>query len=277
MRDPSIHIKESDLRKVLSKVFTNSAISFVVEELVKDCKKYSCPNRSVTITNDKMDKKVAKLLVSNSNDVNVFNNILFMVRKSNKHFGFKKMDEGTRDWGMLKEITALALDFCNDFELDRKKGFTLYCDIGIKKMVKFSYPKLKSMYEGICQSHHYQMELDKDDSPTITRNIHDFYVQLIIQRTGNLVEYHSQPDNYYFFLQVNHLVKEKQIKFEDYIRAQFEGLSFRNGVPHPAQLIGDKANERLSNYLYEHGKKLKDIDTSEIKQGLSNLKNMGDE
>ncbi len=272
MRDPSIHVKESDLAHALRQIGNTD---FQIAQLVKKLKKHTCNNRSVTITNDKLDKKVAKILKSQSDDVQIFNNILFMVRKSNRHFGFRKVQEGTRDWGLLKEITALALDFCNEFELERKSGFSKYCDIAIKKMNKFSYPKLKSMFESICQIYYNMQQIEKDSTPHLTKSIHDFYVKQIVQRTGNPVDYHSQPESYYHFITVKHIVAKKKIKFEDYIRAQFAGLDFMNGIPHPAQLIGEKANERLSRYLYEQGKKVNEVDKTVRSKGLKNLKKNG--
>lgn len=270
-RDPSIHIKESELRKILNEGL-GKGVSINVEGILKKARKKSCNNRSVSITNDKLDKKVTKILKSRADDVHVFNNILFMVRKRAKHFGFRKVEENSRDWGLLKEITSLALDFTNEFHLDRKKGFTAYCDIALSKMNKFSYPKLKSMFESICQIYFNKQEIENDDTPHLTKSIHDFYVKMIVQRTGNPIDYYSQPESYYHFITVKNLVKEKKIKYEDYIRAQFAGLDYMNGVPHPAQLVGDKANERLSRYLYESGKKVNQVEKSERANALKNLR-----
>lgn len=271
MRDPSMHVKESDLVEALRKL---GQTGLSIEQLMRALKRKACNNRSVTITNDKLDKKVTKLLKSRADDVHIFNNMLFMVRKSHRHFGFKKVIENTRDWGLLKEITGLALDFTNEFELERKEGFKNYCDIAISKMNKFSYPKLKSMYESICHIYHNKKLIAEDDTPHLTKSIHDFYVKMIVKQTGNPVDYHSQPESYYHFITVKNLVVQKKLKYEEYIRAQFAGLDWINGIPHPAQLIGDKANERLSRYLYENGHNINAVDTSKRSAALRNLKNV---
>ena len=271
MRDPSIHVKQSDIVKALKNL--GLAGTMDIEGLMKGLRKSSCTNRSVTITNDKLDKKVAKILKTSNSDATFFNNILFMVRKKARHFGFKKLEEGnSRDWGIIKETASLALDFSNEFGLDRKKGFTKYSEIALSKMQKFSYTKLKSMYDGICQTYHYEIEVEKDSSPDITKDIHDFYSQIILRQTGNGIDYTKQPDNYYYFIGVKNICREKKVKYQDYIRAQFAAMGFRHGIPHPAQLIGDKANERLTTYLFENQKSVNQIDRSKRSSGLAALK-----
>tara|TARA_R110002020_G_scaffold131482_1_gene293940 strand:+ start:3151 stop:3981 length:831 start_codon:yes stop_codon:yes gene_type:complete len=275
MRDPSIHIKESDLRKILEEGLEHKLFEVDVEYILRKAIKHSCNNRSVTITNDKLDKKVQKILKSSSTDANTFNNILFMVRKKNKHFGFKKLEENnSRDWGVIKDSASLALDFSNEFGLDRKKGFIKYCEIAISKMTKFSYPKLKSMYDSICQTYHFEKEISLDPTPDLTKVIHDYYNSIILRQVGTGIDHSKNPSNYYYFIEVKNICKEKKVKYQDYIKAQFHGMGFRNGIPHPAQLIGDKALERLTTYLFENDKRVNNVDKSKRKTGLAQIKNM---
>ena len=274
MRDPSIHIRESYLRKILEDNLDN-CLSVNIEYILRKAIKHTCNNRSVTITNDKMDKKVAKIIKTSNTDATFFNNILFMVRKKARHFGFKKLEENnSRDWGIIKDTASLALEFSNEFRLDRKKGFTKYCEIALGKMAKFSYPKLKSMYDGICQTYHYELEVCQDSTPNITLEIHDFYSQIIMRQTGQGMDYTKQPDNYYYFIEVKKTCIQRGVKYQDYIRAQFSGMGFRNGIPHPAQLIGDKANERLTTYLFENEKKVNQVESTERKKGLAAIKKL---
>ena len=41
------------------------------------------------------------------------------------------------------------------------------------------------------------------------------------------------------------------------MKAQFEGLDFSGGIPHPTQLTGPKATDRVIRYCYKEGIKIK--------------------
>lgn len=254
MRNPSIHIKESDLVYLLDKYGND------VKKILKYAKKLSCNTRSVSITNQQLDKKVTRTIQTNSKDTNLFNNILFLVRQGLKHRGFKKVEENSRDWLILKDITNLANDFCEEYNLPKEKGYKEFCQIGISKMTKFSYPKLKTLYDSICSYYQSIHEIEQDDEPFLTKKIHQYYCEIIYKRTGLIQKYDSKPDDYIFFIRVKDECKNLRIKFEDYINAQFYGLEYRNGIPHPAQLIGDNAMQRLNAFLYEKGKKVNTMD-----------------
>lgn len=64
------------------------------------------------------------------------------------------------------------------------------------------------------------------------------------------------------------------VKYKDYIRAQFNAMGFRNGIPHPAQLVGEKASERLTTYLFENEKSINRVDSTKRKSGLAAIKKM---
>ena len=42
-----------------------------------------------------------------------------------------------------------------------------------------------------------------------------------------------------------------------YIKAQFASFEWRDGVPDPIQMVGDKALERLNKYLYQNNIQVK--------------------
>lgn len=275
MRNPSIHITESSLKDILKEVISESKVEAkILSAIVRKAKKHSINHRCVIITNDKLDKKVEKVTIANTSDVFIFNNILFMVRKSNNHFGVRKINESSRDWLILKDITKMAVDFCNEFELDIKIGFKNFIELGLLKMNKFSLLKFKSLYEAICNSYVAKIEMNKDEAPGKTKSIHDYYVALITERTGNPTTYIKDPDNYCYFIEVRKNVDRLGIKFEDYIKAQFTGMEWRDTIPHPAQLVGQKANDRLNSYLYNKGIKVKKGGTGNKKNILTNIKNM---
>jgi hypothetical protein len=272
MRNPSIHIKESDLKFLIEKYGTD------VKKIVKYAKNLSCNNRNALITNQQLEKKIERTLQVSPKDPVLFNNTLFAVRQGLRHRGFRKVEENSKDWLLVKDITSLANDFCETYNLSKKQGYKEYCQIGISKMTKFSYPKLKSMYDSICA--HYQAieEINNDEEPFLTSKIHSYYCDIIYKRTGLVQKYDKKPDDYVYFILVQKECKKLRIKFEDYINSQFTGLEYRNGIPHPAQLIGDNALIRLNQYLYEKGKKVNTQDEtkkSDKSNFLKNLKNNG--
>lgn len=252
MRSPSIHIRKEELVKI----FERLEVNIDIDRFMKLCKSKTCNSRGFILDNEKYDKKVKKIISTEQSDVCVFNNLLFMIRKKRKHFGFKKLDENHRDWGLLKEITGLANDFADEFELDRTKAYTEYIEISLDVMSKFTYPKLKSLYELVCQTYHAKNIIQDDQDPKGTENLHNLYVQTIVQHTGMLQRFDKKPIEYQYFVKANEYCRKVKVKPYDYVKAQFKGLEYRNGIPLPIQMVGESAESRLKHYLFQNEKKI---------------------
>lgn len=275
-REPSIHIKESDLISVMGEILGDAEIEDLrpdnipklVNNILLSSKKYSINNRNILVTNDKLAKSAKKILKSSTEDSSVIARIIFQTRKSLSHRGIVIAKPGTKDWGVIKDIASNALEFCNDFALSKEEGFKIYIKHAIKKMAKFTLMKIASMHSGICEDYGAFCEIERDRYPQATEAAYKRYNYHIINQVGQiLTDYKTIPIKYLCFVKVAEKCKELQIPVESYIDAQFEGLEWAKGIPDPLQLVSEKGNERLQAYLFKHSDS-DDVQTKVRDQGL---------
>ncbi len=256
LRDPSIHIKLSDLKKILIKLDIELSD---YDLLLREARKLSCDVRSVSITNEKVKKDLTKRLKSNKGDSMLLSEVIYSIRIKLKHRGIKKITEVDRDWLQLKELTKVCNQFCEEFELSKRAGYIKYIEICFSKIASFRayLSKFIGMYESICNEYESVSKLNDDASPKETLEVHDYFVSKIADRTGIYEKYINQPAKMIEFFKVKNVCKELGVGHEDYIDAQFEALDWCQGMPTPETLNGPKAKERLQKYLFENNIKSK--------------------
>lgn len=262
MREPSLHITEKKLVLVLDRILGDIQLYKVnTKELAKrilyESRGLSCNNRSIKITNDRLEKKAKQIITSSKSDAFLLADLIYKFRKKQKHRGVRRISEDDREWGQLKKLAATCVDFCNDFEMDKRKGFIIYLEIAFSKIssTRQYLSKFTNMYESIAQEYEFTQEIQADDNPTETREIHDLYVATIAKRTGIPEKYDKVPNKYVYFKRVRELTDKIDIPHDVFIEAQFEGLAWADSFPGPAQLIGDKAIERLNKYMFNRNMK----------------------
>lgn len=249
-RIPSIHITQGVLRDIL-KVHLPFDVDNLVKEIMQAGKLYPLNHRKILATNQNLAKKAEKLNLSHTDKAMLFSQVLTMCRKQLRHVGINIIKPGSKDWLMIKEGAKLALSFCEDFDLPQKKGYTIYCNIGLEKMSKFALTKFNTLHPQICEA--YKATLDmKGISVEATERVHKLYRQKIIDRTGSCIDYSKTPEKYIYFSTVALKCKELGLSIEHYIQAQFEGLEWAQGIPEPTQLVGIKAEERLQRYMFKN-------------------------
>ena len=102
---------------------------------------------------------------------------------------------------------------------------------------------------------------------------HDYYCKKISSKTGISIDYSNDLNKYSHFLEVRKTCDKLDVDYFTYIEAQFESLSWRNGIPEPSMLNGEKAIERLNKFIYETGSSVKKKSKESVKS-LKNLKNI---
>lgn len=273
-RDPSIHIRESKLIEILSELGIKD--EDLVKQLLYKAKKCSSYSRSITVSNDKLQKSAKRVLIAEVADVMLMAKMIHMVRKQLKHRGIQIIRENSRDWGMVREITSAAVNFAVDFNLPKNEAFKQYIYLGLKKMNKFSLNKFLSMHACICETYEANLLIAKDKSKNLTDQAYATYNEIVTRNTGTAIfNYREMPDKFVFFIKAKEVAEEYGVTPRTYIEAQFYGLGWKNGIPDPVQLIGDKAIERLQKYVFEKGIK-STINTNinlEIVNAFKNLKN----
>jgi hypothetical protein len=285
MRKPSLHITEELLAKVLEDLFGGDTFHSIRDLRTKKViilgkleieinkgdneskllnskklarsiltlgKRYTPTNRKLFLNNTKTEKKASKIVASDSKDALLFSNLLTMLRKQMKHRGVMVIDMGSKDWPQIKTITALASDFCEEFELDKKPGFTEYIKLAINKMGKWGLNKFPYLHEAICIDYQAIQKIRKDPKPGATKRLFEIYDTEVYSKTGIREDLEKNPQKYQYFVDARQLADSLGITYEIYIKAQFEGLAWANGIPEPTQLVGDKATNRLNKYLYQN-------------------------
>ena len=108
-----------------------------------------------------------------------------------------------------------------------------------------------------------------DPTPQETKKAYDYYNWTISEKTGiPNMGYDKVPEKYAIFVQIKEEANKIGISTKHYIAAQFEAFGWRDGVPDPLQMIGQKALLRIPKYCYEHGinlNKAKPFNFKEIK------------
>lgn len=275
-RQPSLHIKQDNLQKVLDQIFEvkDSPIKWdtalLAKEIVTGGRKYAATNRNLLVDTQKIAKRAKKIISAEDADVYDFAKMLILHRKQRKHQGIAIIKPGSKDWAYLKEVTQSAVRFCDEVGISKKDGFTYYISQCLDKVKKFSLPKLISLYSTICNEYLALKRIREDTHKTDTERAHDFYRRIVYEKIGYSEDYRKMPEKYIAFIEVVAITRKLNIRIEDYILAQFAGLEYQNSIPDPLQLYGDKANERLMKYLYSKGISIKDnrgknIDWKKIK------------
>lgn len=283
MRQPSIHITEKDLSLVLDKIKDYNDIGKLSSDklaklILSKSKGKSCNHRMVVMSNDRIEKKAQRVLTSSKEDAELLASLIYLIRQRKKHRGVTKLTQDHRDWSNLKKLVEVCIQFCNDFNMPKKQGFTKYLEIGLGKITSYrSYiTKLLNMGETIANEYEAIQTIEDDSCREETSEIHDYYVSLISKRTGITEVYKNKPLKYLNFIKIREITDDLNIPAEIFIDAQFEGLAWADSYPDPNQLVGDKAMERLNKYLFENkirkGKSKEKTQSESLKEKLLRLK-----
>ena len=261
-RDPSLHIAKSRLVLILDKILPKNIESKeFANEIFKRAKAHSLHTRTVTITNDRIEKKAKKLLSSSRADADLLAQLIYAKRMLLRHRGVSRIKSGSRDWETLKEVAGQALDFCEEFGLTKSKGFRIYLDMGLSKMKKFMVNKLLGMYEGICERYEAILEIQEDEDSEMTELMYKTYNEFVVSHTGVFANIKEIPEKYVHFVRARKVAEQINLSPDLYVEAQLEGLDFTNNVPHPSQMVGIKAMERVARYCYKHNIKVENYES----------------
>lgn len=257
-RQPSIHISKANLRKILKDYGVKSSeLDTLVNFILSSGSKYSLTSRKILVTNDRLQKQAEKLLAAPVDNTMDFIKILAMVRRQFKHRGISAIKPGSKDYLTCKEVTANAQKFCQDFQLPIQAGFKAYCETGLSMMSNFFLAKMNNMHTAICDRYEAKLKIQSDKYPDKTAVLYRLFQRNIIEKVGIPVKYDTMPEKYKFFVEARIICDELGVRYEDYMKAQFEGFEWRGAIPEPIQLIGEKAEQRLVKYAFANQLKLK--------------------
>lgn len=168
---------------------------------------------------------------------------------------------GSDEWLAYKEATKHATEFCQEFGLSLKEGYTTYIGLGLDKMKNFSIYKFKTLHGPIIRTYEAIFDIKNDPQPLRTQEIHKLYLKQVANRTGMSQGYEGIPEKYTCFVKAAQEAKDMGATLEHYISAQFEAFEWCNSIPDPAQLYGEKARDRVIKYYFAHEMRLNEKTT----------------
>lgn len=258
-RDPSIHLRLSDLTLVLENIAELYSISpkhvkTLAEDILKRGKHLSCSQRA--IAQGKVNTQAEKILLSSRDDAGQFSILLAQLRKGySKHRGVKAILPSDKDWPKVKELTGLANEFVKDFGLPKKEGYSEFIKALLDKCGNgYALFKLPSLVPKVYEHYRAKELVNQDFHPELTKGIFDQYHAQVAAAVG--VSNHRLnllPENYIAFIKASEILSYyKGVTPEIYVKAQFEGLAWTGSIPSISQLSGTNAAARLEKYLVKN-------------------------
>ena len=238
MRDPAIHIRRSDLFKILVDFGINDKD---MPEIMKRASKFSIKNRVNLTLTAKSRQKAQRVIEANTDLVESFNQV-YMIVMQELNIKVIAIHKGNPQYLSLKEIAQQAKEFCDLFELDYSQGFLIYVRLGIKILnKKYSLYRLKSVADRIVDRYRTIMDVNNDQKPLDTNLMYKAWEDVVKKYFNVNLDVKNDMDKYVHFVYARQDADQAGARYEDWITAQFEKWSFLQAVPEFSQLHGDNA------------------------------------
>lgn len=261
MRDPSLHIKKSDLIDILNLIPYDSKMTgkklgdiifteaqpFQLRSRYLDLLRVNKPTRGKLVRSMEADNDVPHKTVEK------FNKLLLATRskQGNSFTVIKPILKGDKQYTQLKEVAKLAFEFCGRFEIDNiSDGMIEYIEIGLKLMRKYSLNRFKYYDPKIVEVFEAKIVVVSDEHKQGTMEIYEHwkaglyeYAELI-----ETIDIHSDWSKYAHFVFARVQADELKANYQDWIYAQYEGLAFLDVIPELTQFFGENAENRWRKY-----------------------------
>jgi len=270
MRDPSLHIKRSDLFNILVDYGINHRdMPGIMLAASKKALKY----RANLTLPAKTRKKAERVLEAGDELVEEFNRAYMAVMAEN-NIKVLAVHKNNTQYLTLKEITQLAREFCTLFELDPQQGFLMYVRLGVKILnKKYSLYRLKAVADRIVDRYRTTLAINNDPSPIHTSEVYAAWERTVKKYFNITLDIKGDVDKYVHFVYAKIDADSVGANYDDWMCAQFEKWSFLQSMPEFSQLHGDNAKINYKVYMskgstgsstentyfnnLKHGKKIK--------------------
>ena len=243
-REPSLHIKRSDLEKVLKRLSIDDsrALSLAIIKLGKG---YTVSNRAVVVDTKYAEKKIIKQNHSDSSNILHFYTIYSMIVKSTHQFTPKRLKEkDSRLMSIVSQVLVDALDFCFLFNLETSEGYKIYLRIGLEKNPQITY--LLGKIESIQTT--YKAELEYGNGSKGTDKLYKQYQETMLSYTG--IDYSlKSPTVLAKFKKAAAWCDNTGVDYKHFILALFEGLEWKKGIPSPSMFLSDYGIQLVYQYI----------------------------
>lgn len=259
-KDPSIHITYSQFL-ILIKELGLKVSGPKAKLLFQKARQISLDHRSVVVSNrKKLTEKLEHRVKATIGDTNLLAQTIYALRIKRKHIGVSKIKQSDSAWTVLKDLTNMVNEFCTQYELPTKAGFVKFVETGFNLMETSNFKNysnchnfLKKNYDKIINRYEADQALANDIDPRGTKEIYEAFNRRVIEMSGIYDNYTSNPFHYVNFLKARELADDLGVDYEIFMDAQFYALAFCHGIPNLEDLHGEKARQRLSQYLSKTG------------------------
>ena len=259
-KDPSIHITYSQFLTLIKELGLKVS-GPKAKLLFQKARQVSLDHRSVVVSNrKKLTEKLEHRVKATIGDTNLLVQTIYALRIKRKHIGVSKIKQSDSAWTVLKDLTNMVNEFCTQYELPTKAGFVKFVETGFNLMETSNFKNysnchnfLKKNYDKIINRYEADQALANDIDPRGTKEIYEAFNRRVIEMSGIYDNYTSNPFHYVNFLKARELADDLGVDYEIFMDAQFYALAFCHGIPNLEDLHGEKARQRLSQYLSKTG------------------------
>jgi len=246
MRNPSVHIGKDDLKKVFQRFGIEVKL---IEPFMLECMKHRITNRVLLTGNKRNIKKISDAI--DDATVGKFAATFKQFMTDNKLR--RKVESITpmhSDWQYVKKAAKIYLEFCDEFVIDIDTEMYDFILLSYKVMGnninirKFAYYRTR-----IFDEYEIISTIDDDSNQDTTIALFNAYMKMLTRETTVDVKEFKNTKTFYHFVKAAEYVANRSIRPDDWIKSQFDALSYLDAVPEPNQMHGKHAEERYRRYL----------------------------
>lgn len=248
MREASVYVDVTTFSEVLREHFDISEETLHTIALELKARSRLKKRRLVTI-NKEQKKKVEKILLADNSEVLLFNATLVHERLNKHHKGVLSIAKEHFEYPTLVQVTALAVQFCNDFNYSYKEGFTIFITRGLEFMGnKYGLNRFKTYFNKIVGIEQDLIEWQSDDNEDKTNEFIEIW-EKCMHKVGARNYVNIPVEKKVCLLRGRREAEGAGAKYLNWILAQFAGLEFTGNVPDFAQYYGEAALGRYYQYV----------------------------
>lgn len=256
-REPSIHVTRSVLIGIVKELDIKLSKPNI-DRIMKAARGLSADNRSM-IAKASQRRQVRKT-EGTIKEANLVAEIIYSIRVKLRHVGATKIKQGDPAWGQIRELVPILNQFCEKYDLQKRKGYIDFITIGFdllgkNKRANYSYCAnwMLKHADQITSTYDANAQVREDPYPENTREILNIYQSKVMDMSGMYVDYANNPKEYAYFIGARQLADKWGIDYETFMNAQFASLEFCKGIPRTWDLCNEKAEQRLAQYIAKNG------------------------
>lgn len=253
-RNPILHIKLSNLELVLKQLGIKSELAFDIIRVASEKKFQMRKQYMVSAPNSKIRKKLEKNQNAENDITEKFNMILTGLLQMKQMKNVPVIYKESKNYILLKEIAKAAHEYAVNFDFTPlEEGYKSFCELAMRIMgkkyklekIKYYLPKMYDMTEAI-------MLIEKDVNKEGTKLFYDTW-QSVGSKYSTVPLILLEVEDWLHIIYARDEADSMKANYEEWITAQFEGLSFMNVIPELNQLYGVNAKKRYQKYITDKG------------------------